>query len=127
MKFIKVLKQRYFKFKYRHILNKFEVKYLVYLKNKLDDINEQTFHGEYGGLCIKVGLPWRITKYLGRNWKYFSGDNVYPVGGEVEYHYYNNRQELWVGVQKQLRLDYAKHLSTEIGKVLRGIGYEHSN
>lgn len=123
MKLIKVLKQWYFKFKYHELLGYYELSYLGSLRKELDDI-ERTYVTEGVGLCGQIGLDWRISKLLGSSWQYYSGDPVYPIGGKISYHNNLTSGHLWVGFQKELRLSYAKHLSTEISKILKGIGYE---
>ena len=47
------------------------------------------------------------------DWKYFSGDPVYPIGAEV-YNHHKANETLWVGEQLKLRKDLLKFIKSKL-------------
>ena len=44
------------------------------------------------------------------NWKHFSGDLTYPIGGKDVYNHHKALETLWVGDQLKLRKDLIKFI-----------------
>jgi len=53
-------------------------------------------------------------KELVVDWKYFSGDPVYPIGGAEVYNYHKANETLWVGEQLKLRKDLLKFIKSKL-------------
>lgn len=53
-------------------------------------------------------------KQLIKDWKHYSGEETYPVGGIDEYNHHKSNETLWQGEQLKLRLDLIKHLKSKL-------------
>ena len=53
-------------------------------------------------------------KELSQQWKHFSGDSVYPIGGIKEYNKHKLNETLWQGEQLKLRVDFIKFLKKKL-------------
>lgn len=54
-------------------------------------------------------------KELVVEWKHFSGDLVYPIGGQDIYNFHKTNETLWKDEQLKLRLDLIKFLKRKLG------------
>ena len=67
------------------------------------------------GICENVSIiankyfTFQI-KELVKDWKHFSGDLVYPIGGIDDYNHHKMNETLWQGEQLKLRMDLIKFL-----------------
>lgn len=48
------------------------------------------------------------------DWKHFSGDLTYPIGGVELYNFHKTNESLWQGEQLKLRLDLIKFLKSKL-------------
>lgn len=53
-------------------------------------------------------------KELVADYKHFSGDLIYPIGGMLEYNKHKENETLWVGDQLKMRLGLIKHLKGKL-------------
>lgn len=53
-------------------------------------------------------------KQIVQNWKHFSGDLTYPIGGMEEYNFHKENETLWVGDQLKLRLTLINYLKLKL-------------
>ena len=56
-------------------------------------------------------------KELVVDWKHFSGDLVYPIGGKDDYNHHKSLETLWVGEQLKLRKDLIKFIKGKLKEV----------
>ena len=57
-------------------------------------------------------------KELSQQWKNFSGDSTYPIGGMQEYNQHKEYETLWQGEQLKLRMDFIKFMKNKLKKQL---------
>lgn len=55
-------------------------------------------------------------KDLSQQWKNFSGDSTYPIGGMQEYNHHKEHETLWQGEQLKLRMDFIKFMKNKLKK-----------
>ena len=53
-------------------------------------------------------------KELSQQWKHFSGDLIYPIGGKEEYNLHKEHETLWQGNQLKLRMDFIKFMENKL-------------
>ena len=70
-----------------------------------------------GNIWINLSFEHEIDTRHFKSWKHYSGDEDYPVLGQVVYYETYN---FWVGEQLKLRLDLVKHLVNCYEKELGG-------
>lgn len=78
------------------------------------------FYIQECGICENVAVISKKyfhqqIKDLVVNWKYYSGDAVYPIGGILVYNNHKSNETLWKDEQLKLRLDLIKFLKRELG------------
>lgn len=70
-----------------------------------------------GNIWNNLSFGHKIDTRHFKSWKYYSGDEDYPVLSECVY---NETYNLWIGEQLELRLDLVKHLVNCYEKELGG-------
>lgn len=71
------------------------------------------------GICENVAVIGKRfyhfqIKEITLQWKHFSGDLTYPIGGEKEYNLHKEHETLWQGEQLKLRLDLIKFMKSKL-------------
>lgn len=73
---------------------------------------------EAAGICS--ALPYtesKLFKAIALTWPKHSGDELYPIGGEIEYEHHQSLGTLWVGKQLDLRLELIDFVLTKLGEL----------
>ena len=74
-------------------------------------------HSICGNIWNNLSLEHEIDTRHFKSWKYYSGDEEYPVFGKDVY---DETDNFWIGEQLELRLDLVKHLVNCYEKELGG-------
>ncbi len=74
-------------------------------------------HSICGNIWNNLSHVHEIDTRHFKSWKHYSGDEEYPVLGQVVY---DETENFWVGEQLELRLDLVKHLVNCYEKELGG-------
>lgn len=78
------------------------------------------FYTQDCGICENVSIIGKKyfhcqIKEIVKDWKHFSGDLTYPIGGMVDYNHHKNNETLWKDEQLKLRLDLIKFIKRKLG------------